>query len=490
MCGPSRQDDGGAPDSDRGEIVASDSHDVGCEAAVGGGDAAFTATPAETDCHDSQGRIPQGVREINLIPADFLTQLSMGRDSLIWYQRHDKDCRSIAHRLRHGKWPRFTPVSLRRERIEEFSLQDGMLMRNRDGTQVIVWPSAKRFEVLYGHHDVSTAAHCGASKMFEVLSRNVWFPGMRRLCDEYVRSCRQCSSKKSTRPQSPPLIPQEADYPNATLVIDILSMPRSAHSSKCQLLTCVDRFSGFVQAYPLESGSADCVADKLAQHFMTFGPPEFAECDSGSNLLKNVRVKELCSFFGIRTRVSVGYCHQAVGKIERRHLDIKRRLRALSSSHGMDWEVLLPGIVFAMNNEPCRTHGFSPYFLYFLRYPHSSLADLAVRPVRKYSDDYVSERLRGLSSVFQRARARQTERMSEYKQQYDRRYRAKYQEYRSGDRVWLKNFGARSKMDDPWLGPYIVSQCVGRRHLDIQDDGGRAYRTHMRNVKCVAARPV
>ena len=61
--------------------------------------------------------------------------------------------------------------------------------------------------------------------------------------------------------------------------------------------TCVDRFSGFVQPYPLESRSADSVTDKLAQHFMTFGPPEFAECDSGSNLLKNVRVKGLCSFF-------------------------------------------------------------------------------------------------------------------------------------------------------------------------------------------------
>ena len=133
-------------------------------------------------------------------------------------------------------------------------------------------------------------------------------------------------------------------------------MPRSTVSSKYQLLTCVDKFSGFVSAYPLETGLADCVADALAHHFLTFGPPQCAKCDAGSNLLKNSRVKEMCTFWGVQTRVSVGYCHQAVGKIERRHLDIKRRLRALSSVNGTDWELLLPGILFALNNEPCRTH--------------------------------------------------------------------------------------------------------------------------------------
>ena len=112
-------------------------------------------------------------------------QMSLSRESVVWYQKPDKDCRSIAHRLRHGKWPRFTPVSLRRETIDEFSLQDGVLVRSRSASAapVIVWPAAKRFELLHNHH-VITAAHCGASKMYEVLGRRAWFPGMKRLCSE------------------------------------------------------------------------------------------------------------------------------------------------------------------------------------------------------------------------------------------------------------------------------------------------------------------
>ena len=146
-----------------------------------------------------------------MIADDFVAQMSLTRESLIWYQKHDRDCRAIAHRLRHGKWPRSTPVQLRRERIDEFSLRDGVLVRNRrdsEHTSAIVWPAAKRFELLHRHHDTSTAAHCGAGKMYEVLRRRVWLPGMKRLCEEYVRSCRRCGKKKDTRPQIPPLIPQ------------------------------------------------------------------------------------------------------------------------------------------------------------------------------------------------------------------------------------------------------------------------------------------
>ena len=48
------------------------------------------------------------------------------------------------------------------------------------------------------------------------------------------------------------------------------------------------------------------------------------------------------------TRASVGYHHEAVGKVERRHLDMKRRLRAVSDAHGADWEQRLQGVVFSL----------------------------------------------------------------------------------------------------------------------------------------------
>ena len=162
----------------------------------------------------------------------------------------------------------------------------------------------------------------------------------------------------------------------------------------------------------------------------------------------------------------------------------------VSDAHGADWEQRLQGVVFSLNNEVCGTLGYSPFFLYLLRHPHSSLSRLAKAPKNQYSDNFVHEHLRLLSSTLQRAQARQAEESKRYKRQYDRRYRVRECIYKSGDRLWVKNFQARSKMDDPWCGPYVVVSIVGRRHVDYMDNRGVVRRTHMKNTKLVSERPV
>ena len=436
---------------------------------------------------------PEGAREVNLTAADLLVQLSLKPESLVWYQKHDRNCRAMAHYLNHGKWPRFTPPYLKREPVGTFLFRDGILLKHQtrpEDRDLIVWPVAKRFELLYRHHDVSQHAHGGGSKLYELVGRGVWYPGLKKDCADYVRSCVRCSQSKSTGLQNSPLLPQEASYPNEVLIIDILSMPRSTVSGRCYLLTCVDKFSGFLTCYPLDSGSSDHIAQKLEYHFLTFGPPESLESDAGSNLVKNASIQTLCDYFGVKTRHSVGYHHEAVGKIERRHLDIKRRLRAVSESRGSDWEQRLPGLVFSLNNDICRTHGFSPFFIYFLRYPHSPISDLVSKKVSLYSDDYVQEKLRILSDTFEQARKTQTSSYRQYKADYDRRKRVNDQALSSGDQIWCRNFNAKTKMDDPWVGPFIVARLVGRRHVDYIDKKGVIRRTIVRYVKPVSERAV
>ena len=248
------------------------------------------------------------------------------------------------------------------------------------------------------------------------------------------------------------------------------------------ILTCVDKFAGYLAYYPLRSGSADYVVEALTQHFFTFGPPERIESDAGSNLLKHCHVKVLCEHFGVNIRVSVGYHHEAVGAVERRHLDIKRRLRAVSDSGGADWETRLSGVVYSLNNEICDTTGYSPFFLYFLRHPNSPLSQLASAPKNKYSPDFVHEKLRLLSATLRQAQDRRDEMSGRYKRQFDKRYHVRDVCYREGDRLWVRNVTRASKMEDPWVGPFIVSSMVGRRHVEYITDRG-VRRTHVQNTK-------
>ena len=159
-------------------------------------------------------------------------------------------------------------------------------------------------------------------------------------------------------------------------------------------------------------------------------------------------------------------------------------------SYGADWEQRLPGITFSLNNEVSSTTGFSPFFVYFLRHPHCSMADMSRAPRNLYSHDYVSEKLRLLSTVFQQAQRQRLRSAEAYKEQYDRRYGAREVTLKPGERVWLRNFSARAKMDYPWLGPYTVVSLHGCRHVDLIDMAGRVRRAHSKHLKPVRDREV
>ena len=275
---------------------------------------------------------------VNFVDGADRSSLSVDRDSIIWHQKHDKDCRALVHHLKFKKWPKFCSPALKKEDINNFALRDGILcVQGQTGAeQRIVWPRAKRFEMLYQHHDLSHHGHCGHEKLYEKLSRHIWYVGLKRDCKNYVDSCKRCSEKKDDRgPAPPPLLPQPTGGPGDVLVIDIVHMPSSRLTGKTLVLTCVDKFTGFLTHYPLQSGTADDVADALTTQFLKYGPPQHIETDAGANL-KSQKVSDLCKFWGVTLRHSVGYHHEAIGKVERRHRDNKRRLRTLTDSYGVD----------------------------------------------------------------------------------------------------------------------------------------------------------
>ena len=271
--------------------------------------------------------------------------------------------------------------------------------------------------------------------------------------------------------------------------MDIVHMPKSRTTGVSLVLTCVDKFTGYLSFYPLQSGSADHIANALQSHFLVFGPPGRLETDAGKNL-KSSKISELCRYFGVKHVSGVGYHHEAIGKIERKHLDMKRRLRALSDSHGVDWEVHLPGIVFSLNNEVSRTTGYSPYFLYFWRHPTAPLSRLVDESVPMYSDNFVHQKLRTLSQDLRQAQEQRRISAAADKAAYDRRNQAKDLLYKAGDRIRVRNFkhqaGVALKMEHPWSRTHTVVGMVGRRHVEYMDGTtGRLHRTHVKFTKPV-----
>ena len=173
-------------------------------------------------------------------------------------------CKALRRPPRHlwtwGKWPRYCPPALKRENAAHFQFVNGILCRCAPcaGHMQVVWPVAKRFELMYRHHDNSIGSHCGGEKLYDIISRRVWYLGLRRDCQNYVASCGRCIGKKDDRgPPPPPILPQQPAGPGDELVI--VHMPASRTSGRTLVLTCIDKFTGFLTFYPLQSGSADDV---------------------------------------------------------------------------------------------------------------------------------------------------------------------------------------------------------------------------------------
>ena len=466
-----------ATDRDRGSVT---------ECRDGGTSAAGTGTAATGG----------GVR-VNVIDGADPGISSFSRDSVIWYQKHDKDCRALVHRLKYEKWPKFCYPVLKKEHISKFSLRDGILcvQSTSEAEPRIVWPRAKRFEMLQQHHDPSHHGHCGHEKLYEKLSRHIWYVGLKRDCKNYVDSCKRCSEKKDDRgPPAPPLLPQPTGGPGDVLVIDVVHMPSSRTTGNTLVLTCVDKFTGFLTHYPLQSGTADYLVDALTTQFLRYGPPQHIETDAGANF-KSQKVSELCKFWGITIRHSVGHHHEGIGKVERRHRDIKRRLRTLTDSYGVDWEDHLLAVIFSLNNEVCDSHGYSPHFLFFMRHVNSPIARLISQPVSRYSDDFVHEKLRLVSDTLKRAHDTLRSKQIAQKRAYDLRHRAREPSIKPGDQVRIRTVGGPSgvsrKLVPPWSPIHTMVRWLSRRHVEcLNPHTGQTRRTHVKYLKPVVDRLV
>ena len=359
----------------------------------------------------------------------------------------------------------------------------------------VVWPRVKRFEILYSNHDPSHHGHCGSDKLYEKVSRCIWYVGLKRDCKNYVDSCNRCSQRKDDRgPPAPPLLPQEPYGPGEVLVVDVVHMANSRLTGNSLVLTCVDKCTGFLSHHKLQSGSADNLVEALTNQFLTFGPPLRVETDAGTNF-KSQKVAVLCKFWGIAIRHAVGGHHEAVGKVERRHRDIKRRLRTLTESYGADWESHLPAIIFSMNSEVSEAHGYSPHFLYFMRHINTPLSHLTSQPLARYSDDFVQEKLRLLADTLRQAHDRLRQTQATMKRTYDLRHRTREPVIRVGDRVRLRNLNKRAgvshKMVEPWSPMYIVVKRLSRRHLEcLNPRTGETRRTHLKYLKHIVDRDV
>ena len=291
------------------------------------------------------------------------------KTSLITAQKADKSLDSIRKLIENGE-----PKDLVRPKY--FIKGKILCRRSRNITDVadnfsfndqIVVPLNFRDGILERAHDNIFGGHLGVNKTYHKISRNFFWPGLRKDVKRYVKTCHIC--QVIGRPNKPipkaPLRPIPVlSEPFSEILLDIVGPLPKAKSGNVYILSIIDRATRYPEAFPLRNFGAPQVCKVLVNFFTKFGLPKVIQTDRGTNFTGKYfqdRLKE----WGVKHVTSSPYHPQSQGAVERFHQTLKTLLKKYSHSDIASWDINLPYVLFALRAARNESLGFAPFDLVF-----------------------------------------------------------------------------------------------------------------------------
>ena len=222
-------------------------------------------------------------------------------------------------------------------------------------------PLSLRKQVMSLYHDL---AHGGQKDSIHKVDHSYYWNSLRSDMALHVTTCGPCQDVKSFKRIHPPTakirVPKKRF---SSLALDIVG-PMTASEGYRYLLTCVDRTTRYVAAFPLvEATSINCAVAFIRGWVARFGVPKNASCDNGNTFISNLW-DDLQAALGVKIQFTPLYHPSSLGGIERKHRDLKEglktTLRQMGDSEGCKWMNRLPWVLLSRNSAFQPDLGSSP----------------------------------------------------------------------------------------------------------------------------------
>lgn len=203
-------------------------------------------------------------------------------------------------------------------------------------------PSAHRRQIFDALHSLSHPGTRATARL--VASRFVW-PRVQQDCRSWARACQACQRAKVSRHVQAPLgtfVPPSARFQHVH--IDLIGpLPPDGPYRYC--LTAIDRFTRWPEVCPLQSITAEEVAQALLTCWISrFGSPSRITTDQGRQFESDL-YRALGRTLGIERLRTTSYHPCANGMIERFHRHLKS---ALMCHPNMTWLQALPLVLLGI----------------------------------------------------------------------------------------------------------------------------------------------
>ena len=374
----------------------------------------------------------------------------------------------------------------------DLRIEENILYRkdpNSSGLRLVA-PKSLRKEILEELHDKPAGGHLGITRVRSALKQRFFWPRMRADIERWCQCCRTCSlNKKGPSRGKSPLIQEMIGSPWERVAFDIVGPLKQTARGNRFILTVVDYFTKWVEAYPLKEHTAKTVANTIVTEWVSrYGVPLHLHCDQAPEFESKV-IADFCKMLGsTKTRTSP-YHPIGNGLAERSNQTLESILKCTVNENKDNWDLELPFALMAYRATPSATTGCSPNLLVHGRettLPIDIMYGGITPPARRHGVyrcycDYVHDMQESMAAAFQRAKACSKVAAERYKRHYD--VGTAYKKFYPGQFVlWMHKPTANKTLHSGWR-PLVITRILNKVDVQCQEsEDSRPITIHMDNV--------
>ena len=227
-------------------------------------------------------------------------------------------------------------------------------------------------------HQRNTCTYC-------LIKCHYYWKGMNKDIRKYIANCTLCCREKAKVQAYPLQMMEIPDRPFDKIAIDLVTECESSNSGNKHILTIIDHFTGWPEAFLIPDKSVDTIVPpSLANIFQSTCAPgtSYLTMAEFKNSLMDQELKEL----GIERIFSAPYHPQSNGKLEVFHKYLKPTLKKLCEKHPSNWDKYINQVLASYRVSHNLATAETPFFLVYGRDPNLPLLQL-LEPMQWFLGD-------------------------------------------------------------------------------------------------------
>ncbi|UYV80161.1 hypothetical protein LAZ67_18001853 [Cordylochernes scorpioides] len=229
-------------------------------------------------------------------------------------------------------------------KFKQYPLPSGKMLWC-DTSTANIRPYLPKYNRMRMFNQIHGLSHLGIRSTIKQMTQRFIWPSIRKDVLQWSRDCRACQRNKINRHTKTSFGTFKISTEKFNDIhIDLVGpLPPSNNYIYC--LTCIDRYSNWMEAIPLENNSSDTVARAIYNNWITrYGTPLRLVPDRGAQFTSDT-FANLTKICGIKLQNPTAYHPQANGKVERLHRTLKAAIRAHNNP---TWSESIPTILLGL----------------------------------------------------------------------------------------------------------------------------------------------